>query len=109
MAKKTNGINKSEEVRQLLKANPEVGAKEVAEKLGEKGIKISSNLFYYVKGQMKGRKSRKTKTQKTVSKVAASAHVTIPDAVATIRKIKVWAEEVGGMQTLKALVEALSE
>ena len=37
----------SEEVRQLLKANPEMTVKEAT----EKGIKISNALFYYTKGQ----------------------------------------------------------
>ena len=53
MAKKSNGVNKSEQVRQLLRANPQISARESSEKLAEKGIKISSNLFYFVKGQMK--------------------------------------------------------
>ena len=109
MAKKSNGINKSEEVRQLLKANPEITAKEVSAKMAEKGHKISSNLFYFVKGQMKGRKASKQKAQKAVAKVAESTHVTKGDALSTILKVKGWAKEVGGMKTLKALVEALSE
>ena len=66
MAKKSNGVNKSEEVRQLLKANPALTAKEAMEKLAEKGIKISNALFYYTKGQMKGRKARKKKDQNTL-------------------------------------------
>lgn len=57
MAKKSNGTNKSEEVRQLLKANPAITAKETVAALGEKGIKISNALFYFTKGQMKGRKA----------------------------------------------------
>ena len=111
MAKKSNGgVNKSEEVRQLLKANPATTAKEVVDKLAEKGIKISNALFYFTKGQMKGRKARKAKDQtKAVAKVAESTHVTKSDALATILRVKGWAKEVGGMKTLKALVEALSE
>ena len=109
MAKKTSGVNKSEEVRLLLKANPEIGVKEVVAKLAEKGIKISNALFYFTKGKMKGRKARKQKAQKVVTKVAESTHLTKSDALSTIRKVKAWANEVGGMKTLKALVEALSE
>src|SRR5258708_31059918 len=52
MAKKTNGVNKSEEVRQLLKANPQIGSQEVVANLAEKGIKVSAGLFYFVKGKM---------------------------------------------------------
>jgi hypothetical protein len=109
MAKHKNGVNKSEEVRQLLKANPAITAKEVADKLAEKGIKVAPNLFYFVKGQMKGRKSRKHRAQKVVTSVVASTHGSRIDAVATILKVKALANEVGGMKTLKALVEALSE
>jgi hypothetical protein len=110
MATKTEGVNKSEEVRQLLKANPAITVTEAREKMAEKGIKISNALFYFAKGQVKGRKRRKKKmAQRTVTKVAESTHFTITDAVSTIKKVKAWASEVGGMKTLKALVEALSE
>jgi hypothetical protein len=109
MAKKKDGVNKSQEIRMLLKANPEIGVKEVVAKLAEKGIKISNALFYFTKGKMKGRKARKQKAQKVVAKVAESTHVTKSDAVSTILKVKAWAREVGGLKTLKALVEALSE
>ena len=53
MAKKS-GVNRSEEVRQLLKANPKITAKEAIDALAEKKIKISQNLFYLVKGKMLG-------------------------------------------------------
>jgi len=111
MAKKNdNGVNKSEEIRQLLKANPKIESKEVMAKLAEKGIQVSHGLFYFVKGQIKGRKARKTKSsENTVTKVAESTHVTRTDAVSTILKVKSWAKEVGGMKNLKALVEALSD
>ena len=109
MAKTTNGVNKSEQIRMLLKANPEIGVKEVVAKLAEKGIVISNALFYFTKGQIKGRKARKQKTANVVAKVAESTHVSNSDALTTILKVKGWAREVGGMKTLKALVEALSE
>ena len=109
MAKKSNGVNKSDEVRLLLKANPAITAKEAVTTLAEKGIKISNALFYFTKGQMKGRKARKQKDQKTAAKVAEASLVLKGDAVSTILKVKAWAKEVGGMKTLKALVEALSD
>jgi hypothetical protein len=109
MAKQRDSVNKSEQIRQLLKSNPEMSEKEAAAKLAEKGIKVSGNLFYFVKGQMKGKKARRKKVQRTLTQVAASTHVSRSDAVSTIRKVKSWANEVGGMKTLKALVEALSE
>lgn len=42
-------------------------------------------------------------------KVAEASLVIKGDAVSTILKVKAWAKEVGGMKTLKALVEALSD
>ena len=110
MAKKNDGgVNKSEEIRKLLKENPKIEPKEVTAKLAEKGIQVSHGLFYFVKGQIKGRKARKTKAQNAVTKVAEATHATRTDAVTTILKVKACAKEVGGMKTLKALVEALSD
>jgi hypothetical protein len=111
MAKKNdNGVNKSEEIRQLLKATPQITPKEVVATLAGKGIEVSPALFYFVKGQIKGRKARRTKSsQNTVTRVVESTHVARTDAVTTILKVKAWAKEVGGMKNLKALVEALSD
>jgi hypothetical protein len=109
MARKSDNVNRSEEIRQLLKANPKMGPKEVIAILGEKGIDVSSGLFYFVKGQMKGRKSRKTRAQTAVTKVAEFTHANRTDAVTTILKVKACAKDVGGMKVLKALVEALSD
>ncbi len=109
MAKKNDGINRSEEIRNLLKTNPEIGPKDAIAKLAEKGIEVSNGLFYFVKGQIKGRKARKTRAQKAVTKVAEYTHANRTDAVTTILKVKACAKEVGGMKSLKALVEALSD
>ncbi len=109
MAKKPNDVNKTEEVRHVLKANPTITAKEAMAALAEKGIKISNALFYYTKGQMKGRKARNKKDQKTAAKVAEATLVIKGDVLSTILKVKACATEVGGMKTLKALVAALSD
>ena len=109
MARQKNGINKSEEIRQMLKANPKVGAKEVKDALAAKGIKISDKLYYLVKGKMLGRQSRKKNARKMVAKFAASTGTGNADALSTILKVKKWASEVGGLKHLKALVDALSE
>jgi hypothetical protein len=109
MAKKNDGINKSEEIRHVLKAKPGIGPQEAIEKLAAKGIEVTKNLFYFVKGQIKGRNARKTRAQKAVTQVAQVTQVTRSDAVSTILKVKACAKEVGGMKNLKALVEALSD
>ena len=106
MAKKKNGVNKSEEIRQLFRSNPEMPVKEVVAKLAGRGIKVADTLVYYIKGKMKGRKGRQKHARQMVERVTATGNT---DPVATIIKVKRWASDVGGMKKLKALVDALSE
>ena len=107
-ARKKTGVNKSAEIRQLLKANPAAGAKDVVATLSGKGIHVSEGLVYFVKGHLKGRKGRtKKKAQAVVAHVAAATGS--GDALSTVLKVQRLAAEVGGMKKLKALVEVLSE
>jgi hypothetical protein len=105
MAKKKDGVNKSEEIRKLLSTNPNMSVKDIREALAAKGIKVADNLIYFIKGKVKGRTGRRKKAQKMVASVKAVNG----DPVATILKIKHFASELGGMKKLKALVDALSE
>ena len=107
MAKRKDGVNKSAEIRALLKTTPGIGAKEAVAKLAENGIEISEGLFYFVKGQLKGRKAGKRKARQMVAQFAVTNGTV--DPLATILKIKHLGNEVGGMKKLKALVEALTE
>jgi hypothetical protein len=109
MARQKNGINKSEEIRQMLKANPKISAKEVSDALSARGIKVSDKLFYLVKGKMLGKRARKRRVRTMVAQVAETTGTGSADALSTILKVKSWANQVGGMKKLKALVEALSE
>jgi hypothetical protein len=109
MAKRKNGVNKSEEIRKMLRENPKVTAKEVCDTLGAKGIKISPKLYYLVKGDMLGKQAQKRRAQTKAAKAAASTGNGSTDVVSLIVKVKSWANEVGGLQRLKALVDALSE
>jgi len=106
MAKRKNGVNKSEEIRQMLRANPEMPVKEIVSTLAGRGIKVTDNRVYFLKGKMKGKKGRRKKARQMVANVAATGNT---DPVATILKVKGWGNEVGGMKKLKALVDALSE
>jgi len=106
MAKRKNGVNKSEEIRQVFKSNPKMPVKEVVATLAGRGIKVSDDLVYFVKGKMAGRKGRRKRARQMVARVAATGNT---DPVKTILKVKAWANEVGGMKKLKALVDALSE
>ncbi len=102
----SDDVNKSEEIRQVLRANRKMKAKDVVMTLADKGITVTTNQVYFIKGEMKGRKK---KAQKVVAEVAVATDATSGDAVKTILKVKGWATEVGGLKKLKALVDALSE
>ncbi len=112
MAKKS-GVNKSAAFRDLLAQNPEIKAAEAVAKLAEKGIKSDVGLFYFVKGHMKGMKGRRRKIRRKVATAMTNGEGTTAsgtgDVLATIRKVKGWASDVGGLKKLKALVDALSE
>jgi hypothetical protein len=106
MAKQKNGVNKSEEIRQLIRAHPEMPVKQVVETLAGRGIKVADTQVYFVKGKMKGRQGRRKKAHQMVARVTATGNT---NPVATILKVNAWANEIGGMKKLKALVDALSE
>jgi hypothetical protein len=105
MAKKSD-VNKSEEIRQLLKENPKMKAKAVVAALAERGISVTEGLVYFIKGKAKGRRGRKKRAKAMVAKAAASGSA---DPLATILKIKSLADDVGGIKKLKALIDALTE
>jgi hypothetical protein len=106
MPKQKSDVNKSDEIRQLFKSNPNMPVSEVRSTLAARGIKVSDNLIYFVKGHMKGKKGRRKKARQMMTKVAATGN---HDPVATILKVNGWASQVGGLKKLKALVDALSE
>jgi hypothetical protein len=118
-AKQVGEVNKSAAIRDLLKEKPDIKANDAVSALAERGIAIKPSLFYIVKGKVAGGKKRRRKNKrKAMNLIAASvngsAAATVPakeksDALATIRKIKGLAAEVGGLRSLRALVEALSE
>jgi hypothetical protein len=100
-------VNRSQAIRNLLKENPKIKAKDAVSGLAEKGVAVKASLFYIVKGKIAGRKSRRKKVRKQAIEVAAASGT--PDAVATIRSIKEFAAGVGGLRKLKALVDALND
>ena len=115
MAKKAKSeVNRSAAIRDLFKVKPDITASEAIAALAAKGITISDHLFYNVKGRFAGRKKRRRKAhRKAMGIVVAAGTTNAPivksDALATIRKVKAVAAEVGGLRTLKGIVDALSE
>ena len=110
MAKSKEKVNKSQMVREILGANPEMKAKEVVAAMAAKGQKITDALVYFLKGKSSAKKARK----KRVVKAAKAAHVTgvagsNADALTMIREVKGLAQKAGGYAKLKELVDALAE
>src|SRR3954453_732721 len=61
--KETNGmnegkdtVNKSDEIRSLLKANPKMPANEMKDALAKRGIKVTTSLIYFIRGKIQGKK-----------------------------------------------------
>jgi hypothetical protein len=109
---KDGAVNKSEAIRKVLSQNPQFKASEVIATLDAKGIKVKPNLVYFVMGKIKGTKGRRRKIQRKVESVMGSANGTghgSGDVLATIKKVKGVAAELGGLKKLAALIAALSE
>jgi hypothetical protein len=96
--------NRSQAIRDLLTAKPELTVKEVLTALADKGHKVTANLVYFIKGKMKA----KTQRRKRVVR-AARASTANGDPVALIRDVKALAGRTGGIGKLKELVEALAQ
>ena len=96
--------NKSQAVRDVLTAKPDMTTKEVVAALADKGLNVKPNLVYFIKGKMKA----KTQRRKRVVRAARAASAN-GDPVALIRDVKVLAGRAGGIGKLKELVEALAQ
>src|SRR4051812_17912479 len=102
---KSDGVNKSKAIREALAANPKAGAKEIVTLLGEKGIKVSPTLVYYINSKNNQAK-RKDKRARVA---AASEKASNGNAVEVVLRVKDLAREVGGIGNLKMLVDLLAE
>jgi hypothetical protein len=105
--------NKSQAIRNYLEANPTATAAQVVTALSKKGVEVTPGLVYSIKTKIGSGKGSGKQLGKRAASVTAKGVVTSPsgsaDVATTVRKVKSLASEVGGLATLKALVEALSE
>jgi hypothetical protein len=112
MARKASsgGVNKSEAIRDLLKANPKISGKEAIAALAAKGIEVKNSLFYLVKGKtLGGRRRRRTAAKNGQVAQSSTTAVKQSDTLSTIRKVKQLGNEVGGIKVLKKIIDVLSE
>ena len=98
---------KSQAVRDILAENPKAKAKEVVEALKAKGISVTANLVYFLKGAAKSTKKRQMKRQARKDKAAAVVS-NKGDVVALIHDVRSLAHKVGGYGKLRELVDALA-
>jgi hypothetical protein len=106
------GVNKSQAIREVLQSNPAIKAKEAISLLRQRGITVTSGLFYLTKGRVEGSVGSRRYMRRNAAAVTrpnGAASTGAGDAVTTIRKVKALAAEVGGLKKLTALVEALSQ
>ena len=100
--------SKSQAIRDVLTENPKLMAKEVVDQLAAKGVKVTPNLVYFIKGKMAQKKSTATKKAKRVARAAsAAASPNHADPLAAILAIKELAKKLGGIQKLKGLVDGI--
>lgn len=92
-------VNKTQAVRDFLKANPGLKNMEVAESLTKSGVKVSPNYVASIKGKMK---VRRTKRRQAVKAAVAHHHVGIPEIKAAFGLLKL----TGGIEATAALAAA---
>jgi hypothetical protein len=95
-------INKTQAVRDFLKANPGIGNIEVADSLAKSGIKVSPNYVAGIKGKVKVRRGRR---RKAVKAAVTHHHVGIPEVKAAFALLRL----TSGMAQAKAALEAAQE
>jgi hypothetical protein len=113
MAKKQK-VNKSQAVRDYLKAHPTAMSSEIAAALNKKGIKITASHVANIKSQSK-KKRRTKKVPKQVAEVAVPVTEEKPIKVGdmvTVEQVKKVAElmkTVGGFRGVDKVLEMVKE
>jgi hypothetical protein len=95
-------VNKSQAIKDYLKAHPGVGNTEVANSLTKSGLKMTANYVATIKGKMK---VRRKKVKKVVKKVVATRGIGIPEVKAAFALMKL----TGGVAGAKHALEAAQE
>jgi hypothetical protein len=96
-------VNKSEEIRDYIRANPKAKNKMVVDALAEKGVKVTPAFVYIIKSKM----NKTAKREKRAANVVKTQQMGIKDPVEMIHQVKELARRLGGMGQLKRLVELL--
>lgn len=101
-------VNKSQEIRDYVKANRTASAKDVVEALKKKGIKVSSPMVANVKsksGLTRNRRGRPRKDEAVSSRTAPGCAV----ALETLIEAKRFVAKVGSTQKALDVIRALEK
>ena len=104
MAKKQT-VNKSQTVRDYLKAHPGTANKEVADVLTKQGIKVSPNYVASVKGKMDVVKGKRKRRRTAANAMSAKTGVDIHEIKAAFALLK----HCGGIAEAKEALAAAVE
>jgi hypothetical protein len=96
--------SKSQVIRDLFTENPVMSAADVMKVMTAKKMNVSKNLIYQIKTKMKAKKPRTVR-----GNVNGAGHTSSLDPVTLIMRAKELADQAGGIQKLKQLVEVLAE
>jgi hypothetical protein len=98
-------VNKSQAVRDFLAEHPKADSKAIIAGLGEKGVRVTPTMVYYVRSKLK-QASRRAKRERVAESSRRSG---ASDPVELVLRVKGLAREVGGIRHLKQLVDLLAE
>ena len=98
-------VNKSQAIRDLFAEAPTVDSKTVIARLGERGVKVTPTMVYYVRSKLR-QANRKAKRERVA---ASSRQSGAGNPVEVVLRVKDLAREVGGIRHLKQLVDLLAE
>jgi hypothetical protein len=105
-AKLNGSMTKADAIRSYLASNPAAKTREVVDTLAAQGIKVSANHVYLIKskGQAKVRRAKRAQVQ-----AVAAARPGITNPAEAVNQVKMLAHQLGGLSSLKALVDALAD
>src|SRR5262245_7198546 len=95
-------INKSQMIRDLLRANPKMPVSEIVAKLADKNLKVTPNLVYYIRLKIRAKKRRAVRQK--VGAITGNG-----DVLTLVRQVKELAADAGGLAKLKQLVQAIAD
>jgi hypothetical protein len=104
MAKKS-AVNKSQTVRDYLKAHPGTGNKEIAEALSKQGIKLSPRHVANIKSKMVVSKGKRRRRRKAATAMSARTGVGVLEIKAAFGLLK----QCGGIEGAKDALAAAQE